>query len=314
MRKGIVMILLALGLTLAGCSHHDNDNKESSTKSDKSSKTDTETVKIKDDDKMTDKEKEYKELEKKASKKEKVDIMGKLDPLVTEKSLTNKTGMQGWKDYKELMKKVEIADYNYVKESKGASMKEVDDFFKDKKGVKRKEIKNPGGLKQIDYWYVDPSGKKIGKSNIPEFYAEILTKYKDGKLVYASIEPGFYTADFAKALDGDRMKDIKTLNQLVAPKPVSYGIGQMKYSGIPLVNVSVIAKAPAKKKEDQVPVLAFYTFSPFNYNSDKEPQVAYLSGIEFMSGSRDFGNSNYLSMMKFIKEQKEVLDQGVHDS
>lgn len=110
------------------------------------------------------------------------------------------------------------------------------------------------------------------------------------------------------------MKDIKTLNQLVAPKPVSYGIGQMKYSGIPLVNVSVIAKAPAKKKEDQVPVLAFYTFSPFNYNSDKEPQVAYLSGIEFMSGSRDFGNSNYLSMMKFIKEQKEVLDQGVHDS
>ena len=133
MRKGIVMILLALGLTLAGCSHHDNDNKESSTKSDKSSKTDTETVKIKDDDKMTDKEKEYKELEKKASKKEKVDIMGKLDPLVTEKSLTNKTGMQGWKDYKELMKKVEIADYNYVKESKGASMKEVDDFFKDKK-------------------------------------------------------------------------------------------------------------------------------------------------------------------------------------
>ena len=45
--------------------------------------------------------------------------MGKLDPLVTEKSLTNKTGMQGWKDYKELMKKVELADYNYVKESKG---------------------------------------------------------------------------------------------------------------------------------------------------------------------------------------------------
>ena len=45
------------------------------------------------------------------------------------------------------------------------------------------------------------------------------------------------------------MKDIKTLNQLVAPKPVSYGIGQMKYSGIPLVNVSVIAKAPAKRKK-----------------------------------------------------------------
>ena len=100
------------------------------------------------------------------------------------------------------------------------------------------------------------------------------------------------------------MKDIKTLNQLVAPKPVSYGIGQMKYSGIPLVNVSVIAKAPAKRKKIKCQYL-LSILSPFNYNSDKEPQVAYLSGIEFMSGSRDFGNSNYLSMMKFIKEQKK---------
>ncbi|WP_250543475.1 hypothetical protein, partial [Staphylococcus aureus] len=27
-------------------------------------------------------------------------------------------------------------------------------------------------------------------SNTPVFYAEIMTKYKDGKLVYASVEPG----------------------------------------------------------------------------------------------------------------------------
>lgn len=42
----------------------------------------------------------------------------------------NSTGMQGWKDYKSLMNQVKLADYNFTKESKGASMEDVDKFFK----------------------------------------------------------------------------------------------------------------------------------------------------------------------------------------
>ena len=45
--------------------------------------------------------------------------MGKLDPLVTEKSLTNKTGMQGWKDYKELMKRLNLQIITMLKNQKG---------------------------------------------------------------------------------------------------------------------------------------------------------------------------------------------------
>lgn len=45
----------------------------------------------------------------------------------------NSTGMQGWKDYKSLMNQVKLADYNFTKESKGASMEDVDKFFKNKR-------------------------------------------------------------------------------------------------------------------------------------------------------------------------------------
>ena len=41
--------------------------------------------------------------------------LDKLDPLMTEKSFTNSKGIQGWKDYKELMGKVELADYRFTK-------------------------------------------------------------------------------------------------------------------------------------------------------------------------------------------------------
>ncbi len=34
--------------------------------------------------------------------------LDKLDPLMTEKSFTNSKGIQGWKDYKELMGKVKL--------------------------------------------------------------------------------------------------------------------------------------------------------------------------------------------------------------
>ncbi len=45
----------------------------------------------------------------------------------------NSTGMQGWKDYKSLMNQVKLADYNFTKESKGASMEDVDKFLKIKR-------------------------------------------------------------------------------------------------------------------------------------------------------------------------------------
>ncbi|MCO6062219.1 hypothetical protein NG726_36945, partial [Pseudomonas sp. MOB-449] len=73
--------------------------------------------------------------------------LDKLDPLMTEKSFTNSKGIQGWKDYKELMGKVELADYRFTKDSKGSSIKDVDAFFKGKKGIKRKVIETHDDVK-----------------------------------------------------------------------------------------------------------------------------------------------------------------------
>lgn len=44
---------------------------------------------------------------------------------MTEKSFTNSKGIQGWKDYKELMGKVELADYRFTKDSKGCFYKKM---------------------------------------------------------------------------------------------------------------------------------------------------------------------------------------------
>ena len=48
-----------------------------------------------------------------------------------------------------------------LKDSKGSSIKDVDAFFKGKKGIKRKVIETHDDVKQVDYWYVDPDGKKL---------------------------------------------------------------------------------------------------------------------------------------------------------
>lgn len=184
MKKTLGCLLLIMLLVVAGCSFGGN-HKLSSKKSEESKQ---ETVKKESEEEKDPDLEKFEEIEKKMKGIKDAPSLDKLDPLMTEKSFTNSKGIQGWKDYKELMGKVELADYRFTKDSKGSSIKDVDAFFKGKKGIKRKVIETHDDVKQVDYWYVDPDGKKIGNSNTPVFYAEIMTKYKDGKLVYASVE------------------------------------------------------------------------------------------------------------------------------
>ena len=46
------------------------------------------------------KEDEYKELEKEAKDLKQKPVLNEIDALITEKGFTNKTGLQGWEDYK----------------------------------------------------------------------------------------------------------------------------------------------------------------------------------------------------------------------
>ncbi|HDG1460419.1 TPA: hypothetical protein PFD92_002733, partial [Staphylococcus aureus] len=155
MKKTLGCLLLIMLLVVAGCSFGGN-HKLSSKKSEESKQ---ETVKKESEEEKDPDLEKFEEIEKKMKGIKDAPSLDKLDPLMTEKSFTNSKGIQGWKDYKELMGKVELADYRFTKDSKGSSIKDVDAFFKGKKGIKRKVIETHDDVKQVDYWYVDPDGK-----------------------------------------------------------------------------------------------------------------------------------------------------------
>ena len=66
-------------------------------------------------------------------------------------------------------------------------------------------------MKQVNYWYVDKSGKNWWFRHTC-FYAEILTKYKDGKLIYASVEPGSYSYSNKNAVNLDKVEELDDLS------------------------------------------------------------------------------------------------------
>ncbi|MDQ7158054.1 hypothetical protein, partial [Staphylococcus warneri] len=236
-----------------------------------------------------------------------ISMLNKLDPIMTDKTFTNQKGIQGWKDYKKLMDKVKLADYKYTKESKGSSLDDVDAFFKDKKDVKRQKMDaGEDGIKQVNYWYVTGSGKKVGNTNYPEYYTEIMTKYKDGKLIYASVEPGLYHVSFSDAVENKDFTKVKNLNQLLKlnqSKPVPYSVAQMNYEALPVTNVSILVKGEKEKDEKaDSNYLAYFNFSPVKCDKDKNHEVVSVNGAPFESAQADFGNYAYVAMKEALKE------------
>ncbi len=75
-----------------------------------------------------------------------------------------------------------------------------------------------------------------------------MTKYKDGKLVYASVEPGSYVIhkdDAIKYDDYSKLKKLSQLTKLDHPKPVPYSVAQIK---------------SLDTKDEVLPALAYFTF------------------------------------------------------
>ncbi|MDU9352112.1 hypothetical protein [Staphylococcus warneri] len=302
MKKLISVFILALVLCLAGCSNSNNDkdsHKNDEKKSESKAKSKSERFKEYDDNSEA-----YEEAKKKYNKQKPISMLNKLDPIMTDKTFTNQKGMQGWKDYRKLMDKVKLADYKYTKESKGSSLDDVDAFFKDKKDVKRQKMDaGEDGIKQVNYWYVTGSGKKVGNTNYPEYYTEIMTKYKDGKLIYASVEPGLYHVSFSDAVENKDFTKVKNLNQLLKlnqSKPVPYSVAQMNYEALPVTNVSILVKG--EKEKDDSNYLAYFNFSPVKYDKDKNHEVVSVNGAPFESAQADFGNYAYVAMQKGMKD------------
>lgn len=307
---GLILVTTLIGM--AGFPSGTDFYRELTNKPEKSEKSQKETAEIEEE--KPNRKESYEAIKENVNRVDPVPILDKLDPLMTKEAFTNKIGLQGWSDYKNLMDEVKLADSKYVKESEGSSIEEVDAFFKDKKGVQRK-VMGPevDGIKQVNYWYVDPSGKKQGKSKIPVFYAEILTKFKDDKLISASIEPGAFTVKTENEIKQSEFNKSETLNELLKiknPKPISYSVIQMEYEGYPLTDVSLLTKDEDEEDSIDSAMLAYFTMSPVIYNEKKEHQILSMSGIPFMTASEDFGNSEYKAVQHFIKQME---DEGKSD-
>lgn len=301
MRKflGILLIMIIIGV--AGCSHDSDSNKSSSKKSE--NKTDVATKYSEEDSKKD----QYKKLEKETKGLKQVPILDKLDPLMTEKTFTNKTGMQGWKDYKKLSDKVKLADLKYTEESEGSSLEEVDKFFKDKKGIKRKVMKDPDkDVKHIDYLYIDRHGKKIGNTDEPENYSQIMATFKKDKLIALSNQPGLFhmsPKDQIAKKDLIKVKELKDITKLKNPKAISYSIVQVKYKGKPYTDFSVLGNGSDSEKDAADAVLAYYLFSPVELDG-KNHKVLNVSSAPFMSAQADF-STYQLEVFKKVAEEEE---------
>ncbi|WP_436861734.1 hypothetical protein [Staphylococcus caeli] len=319
MRILIGYMIVSMVLGLAGYSSMKDFYDELADKPEKKQHT---TVKKNSDsakveDGATSKEEQYKKVQEDVGTADRLPILEKLDPLMTKKAFTNEIGMRGWEDYKKLMDEVKLADSKFVEESEGSSVKEVDAFFKDKKGVQRKEM-NSGekGVKQIDYWYVDKSGKKQGKSDIPVFYAEILTKFKDDKLISVSVEPGAYTVKPENIIKQSEFEDAKTIDDLLNiknPKPMSYGVVQMEYEGFPLTNVSVLTNDGSKESALDSAVMAYFTMSPIVYNDDDKHLLMNVGAIPFTEAAKDFGNTSYVALYHYIRQTEKDGSDDIGD-
>ncbi|MGZ9467090.1 hypothetical protein [Staphylococcus epidermidis] len=307
MKKFLGILLIVMSIALVGCSNsNDSDQSSNEKSSSKSSekKTDVATEYTKED--------EYKELEKEAKDLKQKPVLNEIDALITEKGFTNKTGLQGWEDYKKLMDKVTLADYKYTKESKGSSIEEVNKFFKDKKGVEIKRMKSKEkNIKHINYMYVDPDGKKTGKNKQPMSYAQILATFKEGKLVATNIQPGFFALDkkkMVKAKDLEEVKTLEDLTRLKDPKATSYGILQTKYKGKPYTQVSILGSDSDEENDISSAILAYYLFSPTELDSDDNHKYVEVASAPFLSAQNDF-SSYQLGVFKKIIESSMSFDE-----
>ncbi len=90
-----------------------------------------------------------------------------------------------------------------------------------------------------------------------------MTKYKDGKLVYASVKPGSYVIhkdDAIKYDDYSKLKKLSQLTKLDHPKPVPYSVAQIKSFGVPLTSVSFMTHGSKDTKDEDVAGIGLFHF------------------------------------------------------
>ncbi|MBR9485791.1 hypothetical protein HBR48_05200, partial [Staphylococcus aureus] len=111
-------------------------------------------------------------------------------------------------------------------------------------------------------------------------------------------------------------KKLSQLTKLDHPKPVPYSVAQIKSFGVPLTSVSFMTHGSKDTKDEVLPALAYFTFSPKNYEdkSNPDPKVLNLVHMDFLNASSDFGNAHFVVLSKYIKEYESNYETASDDS
>lgn len=232
------------------------------------------------------------------------DILNDLDAIIQEENFTNETGYQAWLDYQELAEELEFLNISQIDNpDRGTTMEEVDTFFEDK-NVTRDENDLGKGEMQVYYRYEDPEGKTYDDFVI--FYGEILTHFVDNRLVFTSVQPGYFNVGFDRAMSGDLLASFGNFEKYIdyQPSPFVFSVSQLNYDDY-IVSTFGIFASLEDQASGQENYIVYYPI--FATNTVTDEHVILIDGYtSFQEASQDFGNMAFIVMQNRL----QALAQG----
>lgn len=217
-------------------------------------------------------------------------------------------GMQAWEDFKELSKDYQMADYADLDQSQGSSSEDILAFFEEKEGVYVHAYDEEEGSQQINFWYTADGETTIGDSEVPLYFAEIMTLFYDDKLVFASIQPGLYDPDTSAAMPFSNVtEEVSQIDDLTSlqPTPQAYNVSEMNFRGRPLTCAGVLTEAPEAEAGSE-PLLVYFTFSPNEEGQGAQSSLVIADTAPFSMAAGDFGGAAFESLQAMMDQLKQL--------
>lgn len=231
-------------------------------------------------------------------------------PLISTDTFINERGMEGWKDFEELSKEYELADFGDIESTNGSHPDDILSFFEGKDHVQIHDYGEEDGSRQIDFSYLNSDGSAAEDTELPTLFSRIVTSFVDDKLVFASVQPGMHSMDLNTAIPFSVVTDqVTSLADLIAvePTPHVFNVSEMKYKGLPLTNAGVLTESPEEMDMEEEPLLVYFTFSPDVTSENKVASTLIaVDTSPFSIASQDFAASSFnamLSISDYIDQQ-----------
>lgn len=251
------------------------------------------------------------------------DIIAEIDQLIEEANFTNETGYQAWLDYQEFSQSYTLLDLNNFDDEAGTSMEEVREFFGDK-DVQIVDNDLGQGEAQMYIRYLDPEGNMLTEDQVV-FFGEILMHFVDDKLVYASVQPGFFEVLYEDAIPWSQLGNVSSMSMLheLPQKPYIMSVSQVNVSGDIVTVPGIFTAFEGEEDPEQLVLTLVYPLMIEDPALD-DAIVVDVGAHYFEEVSQDFGNWAFIVLQDIIfntdagyddaaegeAEQEEVSETG----